>query len=826
MSLLPTDDLAPLTRTSLALQGVVDKLLATVQRDDCVTAVHTVEPCEAQHADWPEGLDPRLVEALRSRGIERLYTHQAEAVSHALHQRDVVVVTPTASGKTVCYNLPVLNTLLADPDARALYLFPTKALAQDQLAELQDTSDLLGEEAGIRAFTFDGDTPDDARRAIRARAHVVITNPDMLHSGILPHHARWSRLFQNLRYVVIDELHTYRGVFGSHLCNVLRRLQRICRFYQGDRQPTFIMSSATIANPGELAARLIEREVALVDRNGAPRGRKEFIFYNPPVINPELGIRRSCINQARWITSRFLQAGVQTIAFTTSRQNVEVLTRYLKEDIERTPLERGTVRGYRGGYLPNTRREIERGLRSGEIRGVVSTNALELGIDIGHLDVAVLAGYPGSVASTWQQAGRAGRRNERSVAVLVARSDPMDQFIVTHPEYFFGRPPEMGLINPDNLLILLSHVKCAAFELPFQADERFGRESLIEMLDYLAEERVLQRHGDRWHWAQDVYPADQVSLRSISTENFVIMDETRDNRVIAEVDYRSAPTTVYQDAIYMCETEPYNVRRIEYDQRRVYVRKVEVDYYTEAITNTSVKILETFESESLPGATREHGEVHVAWRVSGFKKIKFHTRENVGYGEVHLPDQEMHTTSYWLTLREEAWRPLGFTRAEILDGVVGLAYVLHHLAPIHLMCDIGDIAQCVGDLNARWFVGQDAARGRYTLERPESGPPVVLEQGMRLAGPLALAVDSLESLDRFEPTVFLYDSYPGGIGFSSALYDVHARLLREASDTLDGCACEAGCPSCVGPVNEVGVRSKEVARAILSALLVSSPALP
>ena len=810
-----------MTSTDLAVQGVVDRLLRTLGTDDGVTAVHTVPACEAEFAPWPQLLHPRLVEAVRSRGFEQLYVHQAEAIEHALARRNVVVVTPTASGKTFCYNLPVLDTLLRDPDARALYLFPTKALAQDQLAELQDTVDLVGDEAAIRAFTFDGDTPDDARRSIRSRAHVVITNPDMLHSGILPHHARWSRLFQNLRYVIIDELHTYRGVFGSHLCNVLRRLLRICRFYQGDRNPSFIMSSATIANPDELAARLIEQEVVLVDRNGAPRGRKDFIFYNPPVINPELGIRRSCINQARWITARFLKAGVQTIAFTTSRQNVEVLTKYLKEDVERTPLEQGQVRAYRGGYLPNTRREIERGLRSGEIRGVVSTNALELGIDIGHLDVAVLAGYPGSVASTWQQAGRAGRRNERSVAVLVARSEPMDQYIVTHPAYFFERPPEMGLINPDNLLVLLSHVKCAAFELPFRADETFGQESLGEILAYLTEEKVLQKHADRWHWAQDVYPADLVSLRSVSTENFVIMDETRGNTVIAEVDFRSAPTTVYEDAIYMCETDAYNVKRLDYDQRRAYVRQVEVDYYTEAITNTSVKILETFESRVAEGAQREHGEVHVAWRVSGFKKIKFHTRENVGYGEVHLPDQEMHTTSYWITVREEAWHSLGYTRAEILDGVVGLAYLLHHLAPIHLMCDIGDIARCVGDLNARWFVGAENPRGRYSLERPESGPPVVLEPGMRMAGATSSSLEVLEHIERFEPTIFLYDNYPGGIGFSPALFDAHHRLLSEARDTIAACACESGCPSCVGPVNEVGTRSKEVARALLPHLLPS-----
>ncbi|MBM3462770.1 MAG: DEAD/DEAH box helicase, partial [Armatimonadetes bacterium] len=443
---MSTASLARLPETRV--DGVVARLLHTAQRDGAITHVEHLAAREAEYGEWPAALDPRIVEALRKRGVERLYSHQSEAVTQALAGRNAVVVTPTASGKTLCYNLPVIQAWLNDRDARALYLFPTKALSQDQLSEFQELSEALGEP--VKAFTFDGDTPDDARRAIRAQAHVVVTNPDMLHTGILPHHARWARLFQNLRYVVIDELHTYRGVFGSHLCNVIRRLKRIARFYGAN--PVFLMSSATIANPAELAERLIGESVALVDRNGAPRGEKAFVFYNPPVINPELGIRRSCINQARWIASRFLSAGIQTIAFATSRLNVEVLTRYLKEEIETAPDRAGTIRGYRGGYLPNTRREIERGLRNGEILGVVSTNALELGIDIGHLDVAVMAGYPGSIASTWQQAGRAGRRSGRSVAVLVARSDPMDQFIINHPEYFFEKSPEQGLINPDNLL--------------------------------------------------------------------------------------------------------------------------------------------------------------------------------------------------------------------------------------------------------------------------------------------------------------------------------------------------------------------------------------
>ncbi|MHB2016795.1 MAG: DEAD/DEAH box helicase [Candidatus Xenobia bacterium] len=543
------------------------------------------------------------------------------------------------------------------------------------------------------------------------------------------------------------------------------------------------MSSATIANPHELAQALLEDEVSLVDRNGAPAGEKVFVFYNPPVINPELGIRQSYLKATRRIASTFIEGGVQTLVFAMSRLSVEVLTTYLMEAHASGPGQDGIIRGYRGGYLPTVRREIEKGLRAGTVRGVVSTNALELGIDIGHLDVTVMAGYPGTVASAWQQAGRAGRRQERSVAVLVGRSDPLDQFIVTHPEYFFGLSPEHARINPDNLLILVSHVKCAAFEMPFADGEKFGRAEVREILEYLGEEHVLHHAQGKWYWNQDVYPADTISLRSVSNENFVIMDMDVQNRVIAEVDYKSAPSTVYPEAIYLCEGQPYHVKHLDYAQHRVYVRKIDAEYYTEAITNTSVKILDIFEATA-----REHGEVHVAWRVSGFKKIKFATRENVGYGEVGLPDQEMQTTSYWFTLREATFERLPYTRSELLDGVSGIGYLLHSLAPLYLMCDMQDVGHCVGDRNGRWFAGGPAK------PQPADG-------------------------ERFEPTIFLYDNYPGGIGFSPQLYDLHDKLLKHALRVVADCACSGGCPSCVGPINEAGLRAREVARALLLRLV-------
>src|SRR5579862_4916967 len=444
------------------------------------------------YRDMPDAVNPVLQQALAGRGIRKLYSHQAEAFDLIAQGHNVVVVTPTASGKTLCYNLPVLNLLLADPGARAMYLFPTKALAEDQLHELTTAINEMGAE--LRAFTYDGDTPQDARKAIRQRANIVLTNPDMLHAGILPHHTRWAKLFENLRYVVIDELHYYRGVYGSHLANLLRRLRRVCEFYGS--KPQFICCSATIANPRELAEALTESPFRIVDSNGAPRGEKFFVFFNPPVVIRQLGIRRSYIGEARRLAMDFIEHHLQTLVFANNRLATEILVTYLKDALERGPLPQDAVRGYRGGYLPRERREIERKLREGEIRAVVATNALELGIDIGSLDAVVMAGYPGTIASTWQRAGRAGRRQSTSAAVLVASSAPLDQYIVEHPDYFFDRPPEHAYINPDNLEILLGHLKCAAFELPIAKGEKFGQHDTAALCGFLEEAGFLHHSGE------------------------------------------------------------------------------------------------------------------------------------------------------------------------------------------------------------------------------------------------------------------------------------------------------------------------------------------
>ncbi|MGB8951058.1 MAG: DEAD/DEAH box helicase [Candidatus Aminicenantales bacterium] len=762
-------------------------------RNDSIRAVKHLQAQEGSYKEYPPEVHPALVKALKQKGFERLYTHQYSSWEALQNNKNIVVVTPTASGKTLCYNLPVLNSILLNPSSRVLYLFPTKALSQDQRAELDDVITLLPEE--IRIFTYDGDTPQDARKAIRSRGHIILTNPDMLHTGILPHHTKWIKLFENLKYIVIDELHNYRGIFGSHLANVLRRLKRIAKFYGSS--PQFILCTATIANPQEIAEKMIEEPATLIDNNGAPRGEKYIIFYIPPVVNRFLGIRRSYVNEARRIASLFLGHRLQTIVFAQSRLITEVLVTYLKEDIEKTIKDKGLIRGYRGGYLPLKRREIEKGLREGKILGVVSTNALELGIDIGTLDVAVLAGYPGSIASTWQRSGRAGRKTGSSAAVLVASSSPLDQFIINHPDYFFGKSPEKALINPDNLSILTSHIECAAFELPFQDGEKFGRAEIAEILKFLEEEKLVHHSKDKWFWTSDVYPADGVSLRSISSDNFVVVDTSEKSKAIAEVDFSSALTTLHPKAIYICEGEQYFVEKLAYDQRKAYVKKTDVDYFTDAIDYTKIKILDVFDKKKMARLDISHGEVHVATQVVGFKKIKFHTMENVGAGDLALPQNEMHTTAYWLTIRSSLFQSLSFSPEQKINGLFGLAYLLHHVSPLFMMCDLHDVGVSIGD----------NATG-------ESIPP----QNIPIKIPIPESEQPFTAID-FEPNIFIYDNYPGGIGLSPSLFELEKRLLQHCLQTIAVCACQEGCPSCVGPVKESGEQAKQVAAEILKRLL-------
>ncbi|TVY10127.1 DEAD/DEAH box helicase [Paenibacillus cremeus] len=754
-----------LTGKVASIDEMIELVKQTPELMSQVTYWHTIPPREGRYDDFPAELNDQLQEALKGRGVSRLYSHQAESFREVSRGRHVVTVTPTASGKTLCYNLPVVQGILNDESARALYLFPTKALAQDQVAELQELADAMG--ADIKTHTYDGDTPPTVRQAIRNAGHIVVTNPDMLHSAILPHHTKWVKLFENIKFIVIDEVHSYRGVFGSHVSNVIRRLKRICRFYGSN--PQFICASATIDNPKEHAERLIGETVSLVDNNGAPAGEKHFVFYNPPVVNEQLGIRKSSVLETRKIAGMLLRQGVQTIVFARSRVRVEILLTYLQELVAHE-LGSKSIRGYRGGYLPKLRREIERGLRSGEIRGVVSTNALELGIDIGQLQACVLNGYPGSIASTWQQSGRAGRRQESSITFLVASSNPLDQYMIQNPRYFIERPPEQALIHPDNLIILVDHVKCAAYELPFEVNEKFGDESLKDILEFLTEEQILHRVKDRWHWMEQSFPAHDISLRSAAQENIIIIDMTNGARVLGEVDRFSAPTLVHEEAIYIHEGIQFQVEKLDYEEKKAYVREVNVDYFTDASLAVQLKVLHVHREAVHRGLERQFGEVTVNAKPTIFKKIKLRTHENIGSGPIHLPEEELHTSSYWFTFEDEVAKTM--TTNDMQFALLGLSNVLVHIAPLYLMCDPQDIR----------------------------------------------VVPQVKALHNKKPTIFFYDRYPGGVGLSERLFEVHGELITEAERLIASCGCLSGCPACVGPIEEVGLTGKQLSLGLLRQL--------
>src|SRR5436309_8910845 len=746
-------------RTSL--EQILDTFAADRDFQELVTRWERMPARPARYAAFPEWLEGRITAALRRRGINELYSHQAAALESTHAGRHTVVVTPTASGKTLCYNLPVLDAIAKDPSARALYIFPTKALSQDQLAELERESTDIDIE--LKTYTYDGDTSPAVRAAIRSAGHVVITDPGVLHTGILPHHRKWVKLFENLHYVVLDELHTYRGDFGSHVANVLRRLRRICEFYGS--HPVFICTSATIANPDELARRHIEEEVVVIDESGAPRGEKVLVFVNPPVVNRSLGIRRSALFIGRDIAATLLASGVQTIAFARSRVETELLLTYLRSRFPQPQWPTDLIRGYRGGYLPSERRAIERGLRDGTVRGVVSTNALELGIDIGALQAAVLLGYPGTVASTWQQMGRAGRREELSAAFLVATSLPVDQYVVQHPDYVLQRSPEAGLVNPDNLHLLVQHLKCGAFEIPFERKERFGTEDTPGVLSYLDEQGILHEADGRYHWSAQSFPAEGMSLRTATSDNVVIIDQTDGkHHVIGEVDRFGASLILQEQAIYLHEAKQVQVERLDWENQKAYVREVKVEYYTQAGVAVRIRVLDEFDHKAAHesrGFDRAHGEVLVSAIATIYKKLTLFTNENVGWGKIHIPEQELQTTSFWCAVPERA--VAGWPREKIEIALAGLGNLLHGLAPLFLMCDPHDLGMAV------------EVRSPHT-ERP---------------------------------TIYLYDMTPGGIGFSERLFRSYEPLIARAREHLESCGCRTGCPSCVGPAYALGADVRE-----------------
>jgi DEAD/DEAH box helicase domain-containing protein len=736
---------------------------------------HEVLPArDAEFAPFPGWVDPRIRAGLASRGISELYTHQAAAIDAVHAGQDVVVVTPTASGKTLCYAVPVLQAITEDAASRALFLFPTKALGQDQVAELTELTRAAGLE--VSAATYDGDTPAPIRSAIRTAGRVVVTNPDMLNSAILPHHTKWFQLFEQLKVIVVDELHTYRGVFGSHVANVLRRLLRICAHY-GSR-PVIVCCSATIGNPQELAELLTGRGMRLVDRNGAPAGERHVLLVDPPLLDPSTGARGSALTLAERWALPFLRAGRQTIVFGRARTSVEIILSRLREALRESYGPRSRVRGYRGGYLPTERRSIEQGLREGEVLGVVSTNALELGVDIGRLDVAVLAGYPGSIAGAWQQLGRAGRRAGTSVGVVIASGAPVDQYVVHHPEFLLGSRPEEARLDPDNLHVLLAHLRAATFELPFEPGEVFGPAPVDDLLAFLAEERQVRQAGDgRWYWSSENFPASEISMRAAAPENVVIIDTTPDRpRVLGEVDLFSAQVLVHERAIYMHESVQYYVDRLEWGERKAYVHKIDADHYTYANRAVTLKPLDVFGEAPAQGGRRIHGEVMVASLVTLFKKLKFGTDENVGWGPIDLPELELQTTAYWLTAER---LPTPWRRDDLDVALLGAGRAIQTVASVLLMVDPRDLG----------LVAQ--------VRSPHSE----------------------------EPTIYLYEAMPGGIGLSERLWQRHEELLDAAAALVVACPCEAGCPACTGPRLEPNVSPKALALRLLGELGARAPAV-
>jgi DEAD/DEAH box helicase domain-containing protein len=729
------------------LKGIQD---SDGYRDQIVFLNH-IPPRDAVYLEPSTTLSPIVRSALSGMGISALYCHQAKAIDLISAGKDVGIVTSTASGKTICYNVPVMEALLADNDATALFMFPTKALAQDQLRVLGHfcMSD-PGLQKTVRAGTYDGDTPRETRRKLRSEANVILTNPDMLHQGILPYHSRWSRFFANLKYVVVDEMHTYRGIFGSNVANVLRRLRRILSHYESN--PTFVLCSATIANPQELAEALIGGSCEIVSEDGSPRGPKVFALWNPPFIDSHNMERKSSNVEAHELMVGLIEAGVQTIAFTKARVVAELILRYVREALSRrAPHLVNKVRAYRAGYLPEERRKIEKALFSGELLGVASTNALELGIDVGSLDASIIVGFPGTIASTWQQAGRAGRKTEEALVIFIGYNDPIDQYLMRNPAYFFGQTPENAVIDPLNPYILAGHLSCAAFELPIaEADQAIFGQLTGPVISVLEEVKKVKTIDDRTYWATTDFPAAGVGLRTISDDTFTIVDGTAGEKVIGQVDAISAPELVYPEGIYMHDGVTFQVRQLDLEGKIAYVERKEVDYYTQPILESSIRVRGERKTKAWRDLNVFYGDATVSWKTTAFKKIKFYSLDSIGYGSVDIPTQHLETVSLWMYPDGAVVSYLKHKGKNPVEALVGLKNVLINILPLFVMCDRQDIGGIV------------------------------------------------ESSNTGRPSIFLYDRYKGGLGFCEKAYELLPKVIRGALGVIEDCPCDAGCPSCVG----------------------------
>lgn len=828
---------------------------------------------QARYVPLPEELHPSLKYALLRLGITSLYAHQAQAYAWAQEGKHLVVSTTTASGKSLCYILPVVDAALKHPTSCALFLFPTKALAQDQkdhLTKLSDADDLKNVSSLPAIAIYDGDTPQHHRRAIRDNVRLLISNADMLHLGILPQHTLWARFLSHLRYVVLDEMHVYRGVFGSHVSNVMRRLKRIAHHYGS--QPQFILTSATIANPSELAEKLIEHPVHLIQEDASQRGAQTFLLYNPPLVHPELGIRRSALQESLRLAEDLLAHHIQSVIFVPSRHGVEMALTYLRQRLReaswfaspskgapRQP--ENLIHGYRSGYLPAERRAIERQLRAGEIRIVIATNALELGIDIGQMHASLMVSYPGSIASTLQQAGRAGRTQEDSLAVLVASASPLDQYLVRHPQYLFDASVEHALINPNNPLILLAHIQCAAFELPFNENDGYGNLSAEEFREYLhllREQGVLHASNGRFFWMADRYPAEGISLRSISGSPVLLQIPSHQKwETIGQVDYLSAHWMVHPNAIYLHQGQTYLVDELDLEHRVAYLHEVQCDYFTEPLQETQIQLLNEMEHAQAIGATRHYGEIKVTTQWSGFRKVRFFTHEILGTESLNLPAVDLITTAYWLALEAETVENLrlaglwsndpndygpnwahqrraarqrdGFRCRHCNQPEGSRQHDVHHLVPFRAFSSYLQ-ANALENLVTLCPACHQKAELAVRVRSGLSGLAYILNRLAPLfvlcdPQDLAAHADPHSPLGEGRAVVAIYDRIPAGIGLARRLYDEHYSILEAARELILGCACEDGCPSCTGPAGEGGMGSKRETLAILESL-IASPSSP
>jgi DEAD/DEAH box helicase domain-containing protein len=850
------------------LQSLLDFWKRDEQTAPNFFAWKTTPPRPAQTHPFPTDLPAALQEALSARGIGQLYSHQLSAWTQSRAEKNIILSTGTASGKTLSYNLPVLASMLQNPQARALYLFPTKALTQDQLSTLTGLSIQTFQHLHFSSAIYDGDTPSKDRPSIRKNARIVLSNPDMLHTGILPHHANWSDFFSNLKFIVIDEAHTYRGVFGSHVANVIRRLKRVANFYGA--RPHFILASATIGNPQDLAEHLIEEPVELIDNDGSSRGERHFIIYNPPVTDPALGLRKSALLESVRLTNDLLAHDVQSVVFARTRRSVEIILTYLQGQLGEVKSKRedpsdfsfitsSSIRGYRSGYLSAQRREIEQGLRDGSVKTVVATTALELGIDIGGLGAAILVGYPGTIASARQQSGRAGRGDEPAVSVMVASPSPLDQFLAHHPEYFFGSSPEMALVNPNHLLILLEHLRCAMFELPFQKGDGFGSisdELLEEYLQFMVANQDAHFSNEKYFWMRDQYPAANISLRSASPQSVVLQAAAEDGKptTIGTVDGESAAWMVHPGAIYMHEGQQYFVQEFDLEGHVAQLVPVGLDYYTEAQKNSEIEVINEMAQSTVPGGLKAYGEIQVTTQVVGYRKIRWFTYETLGQEPLEMPPSQLQTTGYWLSLSEEivnrlrdagVWTndsneygpdwPKIRERVRARDGfkcqVCGTSettrqHDVHHKMPFRSFIRNGqvdrELANRLENLATLCPSCHHKVEQNVRIRSGLAGLGFVLGN----LAPLFLMCDTRDlgvhtdpaGTINGQPSVVLYDLVPAGIGFSQKLFEMHDELIQRAFELVSQCPCEDGCPSCVGPGGENGVGGKQETLEILREL--------